>query len=451
MKIVFREANDARHLPQEPTIDARAFMDELDLGSAPQGGEQPPEPIVGRLTREELVNELGWLGDVDPGWRLPEQTLPFHLERAKGLLQGRLERAVDRHDLAGGLHLRAERAVGCRELIERPSRDLHDDVIERGLECGGRLLRHCVRDLVKALADRDLGRNTCDRIAGRLRRERRAPRDARVHLDDEIWNLRLGVSGGRAIRVERELHVAPALDPQSADDPQGCGAEHLVLLVGQRLRGRYNDGVAGVHAHRVDVLHVADGDACIGAVTHHLVLDLFPTEEGSLDEHLADRRSRDSARHARSELRGVVRHSTTRAAECEGRPDDERIGDARGERERVLDRMCRDRIGHGLADRQQKLLECLAVLGLLDRRKRRTQEPDSEPLEHPRLRQLHREVQAGLSAECREESGRALFLDDPLEHIDGERLEVRDVRDAWVGHDRRGIRVHEDGLDAFFA
>src|SRR5256885_2338516 len=57
----------------------------------------------------------------------------------------------------------------------------------------------------------------------------------------------------------------------------------------------------------------------------------------------------------------------------------------------------------------------------------------------------------GQAAERGKESARPLLLDDPLEHVGGERLEVSDVRDAGVGHDRRGIGVHEDGLDAFFA
>src|SRR5439155_14475533 len=38
-----------------------------------------------------------------------------------------------------------------------------------------------------------------------------------------------------------------------------------------------------------------------------------------------------------------------------------------------------------------------------------------------------------------------------LEHRGGEWLQVCDVGDPRVGHDRRGIRVHENGLDALLA
>src|SRR5205823_631803 len=105
-------------------------------------------------------------------------------------------------------------------------------------------------------------------------------------------------------------------------------------------------------------------------------------------------------------------------------------------RERVLDRMRGDRFRNGLADREKQLLERLAILRLLDRGERRAEEPYAIPLEHPGLRELHREVQPGLSAERRQKSARPLLLNDPLEHVDGERLEIRDVRDAGIGHDR---------------
>ena len=426
-------------------------MDELDLRATPQRGEEAPQPIVRRLSREELVDEPDRLGHVHPGRRFPEQTLSLHFERTQGFLQRRLERPVDGHDLAGRLHLRAERAIRRGELVEGPPRDLHDDVVERGLEGSGRLLRDRVRYLVKPLADRDLGGDARDRVARRFGRERRASRDARVHLDHEVRHLCLGITGGAAIGVQGELDVAAALDPERADDAQRGRAEHLVLLVGERLRRRDDDGVAGMHAHRVDVLHVADGDAGVTAVAHHLVLDLFPTEEGALDKHLADRRRCHTARHTCGELCGVVGYPTARAAEREGRPDDEWVAHARRERERVLDRMRRDRFGNGLADREEKLLERLAVLGLLDRRKRRAQKANSKAFERPGLRELHREVQAGLPAQRREESARPLLLDDPLEYVDGERFDIRDVGDTGVGHDRRGIRVHENGLDAFLA
>src|SRR5437899_489461 len=58
------------------------------------------------------------------------------------------------------------------------------------------------------------------------------------------------------------------------------------------------------------------------------------------------------------------------------------------------------------------------------------------------------EVEAGLPAQRREQTARTLPGDHALQDLDGERLEVRDIGDAGVGHDRRRVRVHEHRFDA---
>ena len=96
------------------------------------------------------------------------------LEAAERLVEGRPERPVDRHDLAGRLHLAAQAAVGARELVEREARQLDHNVVERRLERGDGRAGHDVRDLGEPAPRRDLGGHPGDRIAGRLGGERRA-------------------------------------------------------------------------------------------------------------------------------------------------------------------------------------------------------------------------------------------------------------------------------------
>ncbi len=76
-------------------------------------------------------------------------------------------------------------SLGLRELLEGEARDLGDDVVDRRLEAGRRLARDVVADLVERVADGELGGDLGDREAGRLGRQRRAARHARVHLDDD--------------------------------------------------------------------------------------------------------------------------------------------------------------------------------------------------------------------------------------------------------------------------
>ena len=277
------------------------------------------------------------------------------LARAQRLPERLAEGAADAHRLADRLHLRAERAVGARELLEREARELDDDVVERRLEAGRRRLRQVVRDLVERVADRELRGDLRDRVAGRLRGERRGAGDARVHLDHaQLAGLALA----------RELDVRAArLDADRADDRGGRVAELLVGLVGEGHLRRDRDRVAGVHAHRVEVLDRADDHDVVALVADHLELELVPAAHGLLDEHLADRRLPQAGLDLRVELVGRVREPAAVAAERERRPDHRRQRDA-GE---VVHRRDDARGRDPQPDRAHRLAEELAVLGALDR------------------------------------------------------------------------------------
>ena len=105
--------------------------------------------------------------------------------RPQRLLQRLGEVAADRHRLADRLHVRGQRRVGGRELLEREPRHLDHDVVEGRLERRRGLAGDVVGDLVEGVADRDLGGDLGDREAGRLRRQRAGAGHPRVHLDDD--------------------------------------------------------------------------------------------------------------------------------------------------------------------------------------------------------------------------------------------------------------------------
>ena len=75
-----------------------------------------------------------------------QQAFLAELERAHALEERFLERAADRHRLAHRLHLRRQRAIGLRELLEVPARDLDDDVVDGRLERRRRDARDVVRE-----------------------------------------------------------------------------------------------------------------------------------------------------------------------------------------------------------------------------------------------------------------------------------------------------------------
>ncbi len=255
------ERGDERQPVDKPRRVAGCRADLVRRGAVAQHlhrGHQPA--VIGLMQQVRTAAQLRGIG----------KSL---LKCPQRLAQRGFKRALDRHHLAGRLHLRAKRPVRGRELIEGPARNLDDAVVESRLEGRARLAGDRIRDFVQPAPRRDLGGHARDRISRRLRRERRRAAHPRIHLDDVVL-----IGGG----VQRELDVAPTLDAELPDDAQRRGSEHLVLTVGERLARRHHDAVTGVHAHRIEVLHIAYGDAGVVGVPHDLVLDLFPAGQRAL-------------------------------------------------------------------------------------------------------------------------------------------------------------------------
>ena len=82
------------------------------------------------------------------------------LQGAQRLLQRLGEVAADGHGLADALHRGREPVVGVRELLEREAGHLDHDVVQGGLEAGGRLRGDVVGDLVEASSPPPAGRRS---------------------------------------------------------------------------------------------------------------------------------------------------------------------------------------------------------------------------------------------------------------------------------------------------
>ncbi len=304
---------------------------------------------------------------------------------------------------------------------------------------GLRLLRHRVDDLVQVVADGNLARHLGDRVAGRLRRQRRRTAHPRIYLNDIVF---------RAVRVEGILHIAAAFDAQGADNIQRRRPQHLVLVVGQRLRRRHHDAVARVDAHRVEILHIADRDAGVVRVPHHLVLDLLPAGHAPLHQHLADGAVLQAADDDIAELGLVARDAAARAAQRIRRADYEREADPGRERLRARQVLADRALRHRLADLLHRLLEQFAVLGLADSLQRRPQQLHAVPLKHAALRHLHRHIQAHLAAQRRQQPVRPLLVDHLGHELRSYRLDIHPVGDIRVRHDRRRVGIYQHHLEA---
>ena len=157
-----------------------------------------------------------------------------------------------------------------------------------------------------------------------------------------------------------------------------------MIAIGQRLRRRDHDGVPGVDAHRVEVLHVADRDAGIGRIPHHLVLDLLPSPQRALDQDLVDRRGVEAAGRDPLEVGLGGDEAAACSAQRVRRPDDQRQPDLGGELADVLERLAHARGGNRLSDLLEHVLEGLAVLRLADGFDSGAEQPHLVPVEDAR-------------------------------------------------------------------
>ena len=191
------ERGDVREPVDEPRRIACCHTDLVKAGPVAQRLHRRHQPAVVRLMQQvRTAAQLGGIGKA-------------LFQGPQRLAECRFEGPLDRHHLAGRLHLRAQRPVRRGELIERPARDLDDAVVERRLEGRARLPGDGIRDFVQATSRRDLRGDPRDRISRRLRRQRRGAAHSRIHLDDVV-PIRS--------RVQRKLDIAPAFDAQRPDD-----------------------------------------------------------------------------------------------------------------------------------------------------------------------------------------------------------------------------------------
>jgi hypothetical protein len=224
------------------------------------------------------------------------------------------------------------------------------------------------------------------------------------------------------------------------DDGDGAVAQLLVRLVAERHLRRDRHRVAGVDAHRVEVLDRADDHDVVDSVADDLELELVPAADRLLDQHLPDRGLGEAAPHRAPLLLEGLGDAAAVAAERERRPHD------RGERH-ALDPVERDddaRRRHLQAAGLDRLLEQLAILCALDRVDARADQFDAELVERAARVQLAREVERGAAAHRRQERVGLLALEHAQHAFEVERLEVRAIGEAGVGHDRRRVRVDDD-------
>jgi hypothetical protein len=139
-----------------------------------------------------------------------------------------------------------------------------------------------------------------------------------------------------------------------------------------------------VNAHRVDVLHVTDGDAVVAPVAHHFVLNLLPAAQILLDQHLGHAIGEAAAQRL-VEVSLSLDDAAALAAKGETSAQHHWEADLAGGGACLVGRAAGAAARRRHTDFREPLDEELAVLGVADGLYRRAQHPHSVLVEDARL------------------------------------------------------------------
>ena len=126
---------DPSNLIKKPRVDSGRRTQPGHARPGPQCLMNGRQPAVVR--RPAALKQLSGVS-----WRIrPGERRSGPLKRSQGLLESFWERPANRHRLPDRLHVRRQRRIGARELLEREPRHLDHHVVEAGLEAGRGLRR----------------------------------------------------------------------------------------------------------------------------------------------------------------------------------------------------------------------------------------------------------------------------------------------------------------------
>ena len=219
-----------------------------------------------------------------------------------------------------------------------------------------------------------------------------------------------------------------------------------------------------MHAHWVYVFDGTNDNRVIRGVADHFHLVFFPAQQAFINEDLVHWGCVHAGAAEVHIVFAVIRHAAAGAAKGKGRTDNRWQANVfeffQSDAHAFVEiRVAVLFLGRGDDGRARVLkaqtihrfAEQFPVLGHLNRVAFRTDHLYAEFVQHTHFLKRQRGVQTGLTAHRWQERIWAFFFDDLGDHIGCDRLDVGCIRQFRIGHDRRGVRVHEDDAIALFS
>jgi len=328
--------------------------------------------------------------------------------------------------LAGGLHLGAQAGVHVGELLEGEHGSLDGEIAGLTVQAGA------IAQILQLFAQHDLGGQVDDGHAGHL-----------GDIGDGAGGAGVDLNDIDVVVVEDILGVDQANDVQVLGHVLGVLQDQLTVLLLQVDGGIDRDGVSGVDAGPLHVLHDA-GDEDVLPVKHAVHLQL-PAHEVFVDEDGVLLNGQVDDPHELLNVPVGVGDLHALAAQDVGRTDQNGVAQLVGRLKGLLGGIDGAAFGAGDGALFQDLVKALPVLGGVHAVGGGAQDP------YAHLGQRLGQLDGGLSAELDHSAPGLLQLHDVLHVLGGQRLEVQFICHIEVGGDGLRVVVDDDGLIAHAA
>ena len=299
-----------------------------------------------------------------------------------------------------------------------------------------------VLQFIEVIPDGQFRGDLGDGVAGGLAGQGRRAAHAGVDLHhDQFFGL----------RVEGELHVATAGKvAEVTHHADGRIAHALVGRIAQCHGRRHGDRIAGMHAHRIEVLHPADDHHIVLIIPQQFQFEFFPAQYGFFHQYFVDRAG------GKAGIQGLIQFFLGEHDASAGTTQGEGRTQHEGEPD-LLRKLFSFEKGVGDLGRANRnihfdhpLAEFLPVFRLVNSLDIHTDQP--YPVLFPDTQLIHffAKVEGGLSAHGRQYGVYLIFFQYLFDAFHGQGQQVYPVGHHRVGHDGGGVAVDQDHFHAFF-
>ena len=390
-----------------------------DIGGV-AGGVQPQAHVVQLFGQHHQVAGLPHIhADEHAHLAVPPGGLDPDARGGEALEQRLVHGLAQTQHLAGGLHLGPQVGIDVVELFKGKDRHLDGAVGRHGIQAGA------VAQILQRSAQHHPAGQVYHGHAGDL-----------ADIGHRAGGTGIDLDNVQLVLIDQVLDIHQSAGAQAEGQFFGAvddGAQHGVAEV---VGGIDSDGVAGMNARPLDVLHDA-GNEHIPAVGDNVHLQLGTLHILVHQHRVLDAAGKDDV-HVLFHVGVLVGDGHVLAADDVGGAQQHGVAQLVGGLQRL--RQGADAPAPGPADAElfQQGVKPLPVLGHVDAVGRGAQNGDALPVQE--LCQLD----GGLSAEGHHHAHRLFHIDDVHHVLRAERLEIQAVSGVIVGGDRFGVIV-DDG------